>query len=171
MIYESAVVLYGCSVIWGQGLERQQRLGYQLEQLIDQPVIVAARPGTGPLHHSESQRLIHQQHRPCLEIVCWSAAQRVTVDGVDYGAWRWKPEFNQDPEHWLTVADQARQAMQDRSPRLWEYSWYKPLIKRWSVQSWRRRDWEDLADDQAHPGPRAVYKFAQELAARIRNEL
>jgi hypothetical protein len=175
MIYESAVVIYGCSVMHGAGLRTPERFAVRLGAAIDRPVVDLSYPGVGNQYISDIQGEFHQVYcRPWREIVCWSEPLRFTDyrRRKNHGHWTlesWPPGTAavDDSDYWDQQTLGARQQFLARSPGAIEFTWntrIKQLCP--EIQLWGPDQWLDQTTD-SHPGPKAVSLMVQELVSRL----
>ena len=174
MWFDSAVVLYGCSVIAGHGVDPCDRLAVVLGSKISRPVIDLSQVAIGCDVIVDSQREFHRRWGPpWMEIVCWTEPQRFTLGSKRFGSWnhrQWPETVDHRAEHWQQQALEYRREFLQRSPRFWEFSWNRFWVdsQPQDIKSWTRSQWQDHTLDQ-HPGPKTIRSLADLISQEIYN--
>lgn len=173
-LVKDAVLLFGCSCIWGQGLSRyDQTLGHQLSTLLSRPVINLAYPGTGPeFAIDQSVRwLSNYEVKPWAVVHGWSHYTRWMsyVDDLKF-----RPSAGTIPPG--TTGWDIHRKFQHQG-LLWKQLWKHvnqvdftffgdvQFVKGWTSD--RFIDYRDLAEDGNHPGELTI----KQLAEAIRDQL
>jgi hypothetical protein len=175
MWFDSAVVLYGCSVMHGAGLRTPERPAVCLAAAVNRAVVDLSYPGVGNQYIRDIQQEFHDTYcRPWREIVCWSEPVRFTDyhSRRNHGHWTlgsWPPGTAgvDDSEYWDQQTLEARQQFLARSPGAIEFTWntrIKQLCP--EIQLWGPDQWLDRTTE-SHPGPKSVRALAQHLAQII----
>ena len=176
MNYSESVVLYGGSVIWGKGLEPDDRLAAQLTALTSRPIVNLSYPGSSSeFALVQQQRLRHQHGTPWMEIVCWTETLRFYHRDRDqhHGIWTlesWPPGMASihDQQHWdQRTLDYRCEFRAQAASRLFELAVDRPVWELMpDVYHWDKKTWQDITACR-HPGARSVRALAQHLAQVI----
>ncbi len=179
--WNNSVVVFGCSVVFGEGLAQDETLCYQLERLIGVPVINMGLCASSMFHSYYNQVcLLERGFKPKAIVHAWSGLARVM-------------NFNEN--HTINIGPWSREQNPEYAGILkyWNIDEYNPGGFAWFVRRLARtlapRDYFDLAisfketarvldcdfvpltdkaRDQIHPGPDTMKVAAQLIANNLK---
>jgi len=193
----NSVVVLGCSIVFGEGLNNTDCLTYRLSEIISRPVINLGISGAGPdLIFYNALALQHQYPQLQRVIIVWPGADRLTEftdrDARCYGAWncdsnnskeltgwhRIYATMNAKPEHRAHILRMYSYALQIIwGERLCEFTWAPETADHIGCKllngdrsNWDRTDLirGDLARDLVHPGRDSHRAWAQQIAKSLK---
>jgi len=170
--WENSVVMFGCSQVFGVGVNEDQTLGYYLSELLNKPVINLGIPGGSTMAlWINTEKLLSYRINPLAVIYNWPSANR-TAELIDNkknltaGPWiiDWHPprfgkEWILHPTHGLEYAKYAFMSVR-RSwlcPQL-HYCWDLDTAKFLGLP--RMANKLDQARDCLHEGPATWKEYA-----------
>jgi hypothetical protein len=189
--WQDSVVVLGCSMVFGDGLDDSDTLCHQLSKIIARPVInLGVSAASAELIHYNS--LILHPCQPWRVVVVWPSADRLTEfteQGVRcHGIWqipsqvkdygdlatltRWQQIYlavNADTYHRDSVFKFHSLAVQTLwGHRAREFTWvpHTQKIAGCDLLPWPQSS--ALARDMIHPGPQLVRTWAEQIAESLR---
>lgn len=175
--WEDSVVIFGCSHVFGTGVDDDYTLCSQLERLINRPVInmgVAATSISFSLYNS----LILAKTCPIPKAVIqiWSSYNRClrfTNNGIEnYGSWNYEP--NNFFDQWNVESNSASSAIMCRelSNQVWsnKTSYYEATMFDCTASIFTncfQMEYLDRARDLLHPGNNTYKMFATHIADQL----
>jgi hypothetical protein len=187
--WASSVVMLGCSIVLGEGLDNTQCLPYQLSEIIGRPVINLGISGAGPdLIFYNNLVLERQYPQPQQVIIVWPGADRLTEftnqGACCHGSWscdeteigeliNWGYVYttinakSENRAHVLRMYSSALQSIW--GGRLSEFTWAIETVDHIGCEllSTDSSSW-DWARDLVHPGQRHQRSWAQQIAESLR---
>ena len=170
--WENSVVMFGCSQVFGVGVDEDQTLGYYLSELLNKPVINLGIPGGSSMAlWINTEKLLNYRINPLAVIYNWPSANR-TVELIDNkknlttGPWiiDWpQPRFGKEwilhPTHGFEYAKYALMS----TKRSWScpqlhYCWDLDTAKFLGLP--RMANKLDQARDCLHDGPNTLKSYA-----------
>lgn len=73
---DNAIWFFGCSHVFGTGLDHNETAPYQLGRLLNQKVINYGRPGIGPITIKNNLELLLKKYKPKAVIIAWPGFDR-----------------------------------------------------------------------------------------------
>lgn len=120
--YDNAIWFFGCSHVFGTGLEHYQTAPYILEQLTGHRVINCGRPGIGPMTIEHQVKKLVNRNKPKAIVVAWPSFDR----------WQSNELGLVDPVLWNPHCLEGAHLHNNKygSKALWPDSWdtYKDLV-------------------------------------------
>jgi hypothetical protein len=195
--WANSVVVLGCSIVFGEGLDNTQCLTHQLSEIIGRPVINLGIPGAGPdLIFYNSMVLQRKYPQTQQVIIVWPGADRLTEftdqGANNYGIWNCDPTkfeelkswhriyatMNANPEHRAHVMRMYSCALQSIwGQRLREFTWAPETANHIGCKllNWERKSWDDgdsnrsdRARDLLHPGRDWHRAWAKQIAKNLK---
>jgi hypothetical protein len=182
--WENSVVMFGCSQVFGVGVDEDQTLGYYLSELLNKPVINLGIPGGSSMAlWINTEKLLDFGIKPLAVIYNWPSANR-TAELIDNnrnftaGPWirleqaRYGKEWFLHPTHGFEYAKYALMS----AKRSWScpqlhYCWDLDTAKFLSLP--RMANKFDRARDGMHEGPATWKDYAtrwyHELLPKLSN--
>lgn len=186
--WSDSVVLFGCSNVFGVGLDDKDTLASQLENIIDRPVINLGQGGTSINYNLHNSVILANGYpSPKAVVMAWPSYSRCVYykdkDVVNYGPWNL--EKNNFMDLWNTEDSNAkinaymsqtifRQIWKDRTT-IFECSFNYDSSKLLNCQAYRKDNptlndplaFYDSARDLMHPGIETVKRAAKDIANNI----
>jgi hypothetical protein len=175
----NSIVIYGCSLVFGDGVSDEDTVSSQLEKITGRPVINLGSGGTSPLWQLHNQTLVLKWFtEPWATITLWPCASRSLSYENTSGAHRWG-SWNIVKNNWVDYWNRGT----NPGTQLW-------MCREQSRRMHRRR-WLDAtfgpnvadllaiklfgpeymsgpgARDLAHPGPGTLRAVAEYLADQL----
>ena len=170
--WSNSIVMFGCSQVFGVGVDEDQTLSYYLSQLLNKPVINLGIPGGSSMAlWINTEKLLKHRINPLAVIYNWPSANRTAelIDNkknLNAGPWilNWpQPRFGKEwvlhPTHGFEYAKYALMSVQ-RSwscPQL-HYCWDHDTAKFLGIP--RMANKLDYARDCLHEGPATWKDYA-----------
>jgi hypothetical protein len=170
--WSNSIVMFGCSQVFGVGVDEDQTLSYYLSQLLNKPVINLGIPGGSSMAlWINTEKLLKHGINPLAVIYNWPSANRTAelIDNkknLNSGPWilNWpQPRFGKEwvlhPTHGFEYAKYALMSVQ-RSwscPQL-HYCWDHDTAKFLGIP--RMANKLDYARDCLHEGPATWKDYA-----------
>ncbi len=183
--WNESIVVFGCSNVFGSGLEENETLTYNLEQMSGYPVINMGQPGSSPFHALYNQMVLKElQVQPKAVINVWTSTERITyfknTETIPVGRWSadreeqylvnlyasWTEELH-NPVAYGKVAQRICRLFWKDIPHI-EGTYFPQTAKTLGVPNLRR---VDASRDGGHPGPRTVYESAKVFHYQLREKL
>jgi hypothetical protein len=178
--WNNSVLILGCSMVFGLGLDDDQTVSAKLSRRINQPVINLGVPGTSAMFQwMNTTRLLEHRINPVAVIYIWPHHFRVSeITGQDdqrvCGRWNFKTNnlsraWSECEIHSLeytrTCVESVKQ--QWHCPTLHytyclQTSKYLPEIHRFGFD-----EYLDYSRDDKHPGPKTVELWVDRISADI----
>jgi hypothetical protein len=168
----NSVIMFGCSHVFGVGVDEDQTLGYYLSELLNKPVINLGIPGGSSMAlWINTEKLLNYRINPLAVIYNWPSANR-TVELIDNkknlasGPWiidwpqpRFGKEWTLHPTHGFEYAKYALMS----TKRSWSctqlhYCWDLDTAKFLGLP--RMANKLDQARDCLHDGPNTLKSYA-----------
>jgi len=174
--WKKSIVIFGCSMVFGEGLDAEQTISYQLSKLLNCPVINMGVTGSSIQYSVHNQLILKQNFpTPCAVVNLWTEYSRCTLYSKmpnTYGPWNtdkgsYGDLWNQDP-----INSQVNALlMQSISRQLWNNTQHYEATFFTSTQSVLNCEQlnghltdTDYANDGQHPGPLATQAVSELLA-------
>jgi hypothetical protein len=174
--WQESVVIFGCSMVFGEALDEEHTITSQLSRLIDHPVVNMGVIGSS-IQHSVHNQLILKQNFPAPRAVInmWTEYSRCTLYNNmpnTYGPWNtdkgsYGDLWNQDPinsqVHALLMQSISRQLWKDIQH--YEATFFTSTQGVLNCEQFSGHLTEtDYAKDGQHAGPLATNFVAETLA-------
>lgn len=175
--WKESIVIFGCSMVFGEGLDEEQTISYQLSNLLNCPVINMGVTGSSIQHSVHNQVILKKNYPTPRAIVnLWTEYSRCTLYGdstpTTFGPWNtdngsYGDIWNSNPVN----AQVNALLMQTISRQLWHNTEHYEATFFRSTQG--VLDCEqlnghltdvDYAKDGQHPGPLATQAVSELLA-------
>jgi len=184
--WANGIVLFGCSNVFGIGLDDEYTISNQLSKLINKPVInmgVGASSMTFSLHNAI---ILRERHPIPLAVVnLWTTYSRTVYYNNNIschcGSWNIENDNNNYLKEWVRSDSHAQTHAifaSKTSKLLWENtkyfecSFFNETVKLLNCKSIGIEDndqpYQDLARDLAHPGIKTCYDTAVMLAEELK---
>ena len=178
--WKESVVIFGCSMVFGEGLDEEQTISYQLSNIINRPVINMGSIGTS-IQFSLYNAVVLKENFPTPKAVInlWTEIGRLTAFSTPkakhYGAWN-IPEGSfgdmwiQDVSHCEVNAKFAQIISKQfwKDANYFEATFFKATRKALKCPHLRGHlNSTDYARDNKHPGPLATAAVANRLAKEL----
>jgi len=181
--WKNSWVIYGSSAAYGSELEQEHSLANQLSNLLGEPVVNCACPGSGIQHHVLMQSLVRYHHGPPKgEIICWTMIYKwlgFEETNRNKTPWKSKVDFDSHVTHhpykeiFPQIPQQAflsRLAAKAINPGLIEFTDSDITQEYWKdLWLWDRDQSPDRARDEKHCGPLGIKIAAQWCYEQIRS--
>jgi len=178
--WENSIVLFGCSVVEGIGLDNNDTISSQLEKLLDIPVINMGTGGSSMLLNLHNMSILRDGYpTPKAVITIWPNYQRIVeYDKFDYTSYgNWDMPVNSLMDIWFKKNDNAvanaifmskigRLLWEDKCQYL-EYAWCTDTSKILKCKETLPK-WKDTARDLCHPGIESAKATANKIAMDIK---
>lgn len=176
--WKESVVIFGCSMVFGIGVDEEDTISANLSKIINRPVINMGVGGSS-VHLALHNSLILNEFYPdpMAIIHLWTDYDRCTYykpeKAIHYGSWN--AEENNFMDNWnlhesnarmqaLFTNMAARQIWQDRVP-FYQATFFKRPAKLFKVPHFKGHlSRKDYARDLMHPGRLATKRAAERLA-------
>ncbi len=170
--WSESILVFGCSMVYGVGVNDTETLPYYLSTLLGKPVTNLGMGGTGIAFHLANSVILREHNITPKAVVCvWPDRSRQTefiekLSVVHHGAWNvetsWLKNLILNDVHCRHNAEYLIRTMR----LLWncpivEASWYEDMC---NITGSTLLKFHDLARDCAHPGPE-TQKIAANLIA------
>ena len=187
--WKESVVVFGCSNVFGIGLDIQDTVSSQLEKLIGRPVINMGIPAGSLRATLHNQVSLHEiENSPYAIVNNWTSTYRTVGwrDGQDFpihiGPWVLDPNIVQsadrEPFRQYFTSEIVQEENRIRNALLvkrtagilWKETRHVELTMFPDTQELFRVpmiSYDDFASDRAHPGPRTISKVAKFIADRL----
>lgn len=178
--WPNSIVMFGCSMVFGEGLDEEQTISYQLSKLLNCPVINMGVTGSSIQHSVHNQVILKQNYpTPRAVVNLWTEYSRCTLysDNILNTFGPWNTEKGSYGDIWNANAVNAQVnalLMQAVSRQLWH------TTKHYEGTFFRSTqcvlDCEqlnghltktDYATDGQHPGPLATRAVSELLAEAL----
>jgi hypothetical protein len=172
--WSNSIVMFGCSQVFGVGVDEDQTLSYYLSQLLNKPVINLGIPGGSSMAlWINTEKLLKHRINPLAVIYNWPSANRTAelIDNkknLNAGPWilncpqpRFGKEWVLHPTHGFEYAKYALMSVQ-RSwscPQL-HYCWDLDTARFLGLP--RMANKLDQARDCLHDGPETLKSYASQ---------
>lgn len=174
--WSESILVFGCSFVFGEGVDDNQTLPYYLSEILDVPCINLGQPGGSiTMNWANSTRICDYGITPKAVIYLWPAYHRLSefrdrVSIINRGPWTTREDSILATE-WMAHDEQSKQFSYycTRSSRLlWqcpvlEYSWDVETVTALGLRSLTMGSPVSYARDMSHPGP----DFHSQAAATI----
>ena len=181
----NAIWFFGCSHVFGTGLEHYETAPYQLGRLLEHSVVNYGRPGIGPLTIKTQIESLLKDYTPKAIIVAWPSFDRWQSDSVlwiphcltsvkmhsdNFGSKKlWPKQWNQYKELVMTgkVCQLNLEAVSDTHKLVngIPYIEFSYTEKEFTTPVY---PFKDLATDNSHPGVKTQYEIAQWINNELR---
>lgn len=175
--WPNAVILFGCSNTFGEGLDEADTISCRLSSLINRPVLNMGVGGTSMQHALYNSAILHKIYpKPAAVIQLWTEYSRITyfhkTQAENLGAWNYEKEnlyelWNRNEHNSKIQASfislVSQQLWKDRS-LYYEATHFPSTAK---LLNCDLLETVDTATDGVHPGA----KSSQLTAERIANAL
>jgi hypothetical protein len=178
--WKDSVVIFGCSMVFGEGLDEEQTISYKLSKLINLPVINMGAIGTS-IQFSLHNAVILKENFPTPKAVInlWTERNRSIYYSLpvpmNYGAWNtlegsfgdlWNQDDNHSKIHAMLAQSISKQLWKDTV--YYEATFFKATREVLKCPHLRGHlNSTDYARDNQHPGPLATTAVAKRLAKEI----
>jgi hypothetical protein len=179
--WKNSIVIFGCSIVFGIGLPKEETISYKLEKLLNQPVINLGVPGSGPTYTLHNSQLIFKNFGiPKIVISLWSSFDRIHIYNKDniklYGSWsdtskkefyhHWgiESEINAETHNHFSVL--ACKDFWESKTIYLEGSLFKDTADRLNYKMIKQID---CGRDLMHPGPTTANIIAKTFYRQIKN--
>jgi len=108
MRVDNTIWFFGCSHVWGDGLETYQSAPYVLSTLINEKVINFGRPASGPMMVEHLLDILLKKYTPKMIIIAWPSLDRwqtkekMVPFPVLWGPWSADPSYRSKKDHFGT---------------------------------------------------------------------
>lgn len=177
--WNSSILVFGCSMVYGEGVEVKDTLPSQLEIKTNIPCINLGVQGASPMYiWSDIADVLYQGITPKAIVVVWTHPNRlITYSGINTRnltntalgsnvitplATEWILHEHQGPEFLARAIISSRVMCKDIP--YFEYTWVKNQLDLFDLSRYNC----DLATDNIHPGPLSYTKWAEHIANDIK---
>lgn len=173
--WANSILIFGCSMVYGVGVDNSDTVSYQLSAKTNCPVINLGQNGTGLSYLWANTVLLRELNiTPKAVIYCWPDRSRqteflTTYDSAGYGHWNikdsWMKSLVTNDTHnkiWATYTVKSIRAMW--SCPVIEASWYTDIT---TLIGCNLLPYVDYARDLAHPGPQTFSAAANIFAEQL----
>jgi hypothetical protein len=183
--WAESIVIFGCSNVYGVGVDDPHTLSQQLENILQIPVINLGQGGTSinfNLHNSVM--LADGYPTPKAVIMGWPSYDRCVSynrTGVDnYGSWNFEKNNYMDlwtkdkynPRANAVMAQKIFQLIWKNRTATYEYSFDSGTAELLGFdRTFEKIKNIDFARDLLHPGPDAIRKTAEIISASLQNKI
>jgi hypothetical protein len=174
--WENSILLFGCSVAYGTGVDDSQTLSAYLQKKLKQPVINLASGGSSPMFQwANTIKLASHKIKPLMALYLWPETDRhfefKKPNQVEHlGSWldRESSFINQDHADGMFLLYLNSIKCTNWSSTHFTYSY--SLQTRLNIPNvyGLHRNWEDLARDASHPGPKTHEKAADNIVKLLK---
>jgi len=185
--WNEAIVCFGCSMVYGVGLKKEDTWTYKLEKATGRPVINMGLPAGSNQANMHNQIALREIAKPYAVVNSWSSTFRDVAwsEHIEYphhlGSWSLdtkvvSEEVAEKTNGWweITMNDvniiRTQQLLYRTAQILWEdtkhiqFTWFHDTHKLFKCRFMR---YLDVASDQSHPGPNT----ATQVSEYIKNKL
>lgn len=176
--WKESVVLFGCSLVYGIGLEEKETISSQLEKIINRPVINMGVPGSSMMFSLYNSSILREQcPMPSAVVHLWTSATRYSKFTnnriINYGAWNhneplmkeWADDTNVQAHALMT-----RQLAKQMWPSTVKYHDLTFFADTENFLGCDRLDGIDLSKDGSHPGKLSAQQTAKFIAEKLNHE-
>jgi hypothetical protein len=186
--WDKSVVIFGCSNVFGIGLHDKDTISFQLEQLINRPVINMGVPASSIAYSAFNQLVLAEKNvKPHAVINLWTSISRLTYFSPDYpihiGNWIREETFESKIINRALWSLFQSWNISDSNPSL-----HSLLLQRFTKLMWKDTQYiegtffenssqvldvelfycRDFALNGTHPGPKSARAAALRLAEQIK---
>lgn len=178
--WANSVVFFGCSYVFGVGLDDKDTISNRLEEILNIPVINMGAPGSSMMFSLHNSMLLRDGYpMPKAVIMFWTGYNRI-VEYHKYktefhGAWNMKP--NSLPDMWfknknhaianaMFMSKTSKLLWQDRCP-YYEATWSEDTKSILNCDLISPIS-EDFARDLGHAGIKSAQHIAQTIAGKLK---
>lgn len=179
--WHQSVLLFGCSNVFGVGLDDSHTVSHHLETMIDAPVVNLGVSGSSPmLAWVNTTKLCKLEIIPKAVVYIWTYPERVTVLGnngtvINCGAWN--AELEPLSRGWIYHdshgVEYLRQLI-DSCSQQWKCpSYHYTICKNTQehIPELEFLDKFDYARDRQHIGIETAKQWASVISSKLRNDL
>ena len=175
--WKESVVVFGCSMVVGEGLAEEDTVTSQLSKLLGRPVVNLGVSGTGmSFSFYNSVMLYKNLPTPYAVVQQWSSCNRIELYKND-SILLHNPMYINNPDfyrNWINtvenpnthmyMAAQASRCMWDSKTKYYELSLFGETA---NILNCTLIRYTDLARDLGHPGIKTAKLVAENIAANI----
>jgi len=179
--WASSIIMFGCSIVFGLGVDDSETIPYYLSKMLNIPVINMGVVGSsmGYSHHNALQYLYAGHPMPKAVINMWTVANRLcefrSNDIVSHGHWNSGPDSLFDRHNQYRENSQVLAIGYERAARIfWKDIVYLsasscyPTMQLLDLENiWELCKCESNARDDRHMGPDSNYRVAEYLAGKL----
>jgi hypothetical protein len=175
--WDKSIVIFGCSMVFGEGLDTEHTISYQLSKFLNCPVINMGVTGSSIQHSVHNQVILKQNYpTPRAVVNLWTEYSRCTLyaENVPNTFGSWNTEKGSYGDIWnsnLINAQVNALLMQSMSRQLWhgtqhyEATFFKSTQGVLNCEQLNGHLTDtDYAKDGQHPGPLATQAVSELLA-------
>jgi hypothetical protein len=174
--WSNSVVIFGCSNVFGVGLDDKDTVSSQLSKIINRPVINMGVGGSSMSHSLHNSIILRNGYSMPKGVVhIWSDFSRTVYyrdsTSYSYGSWNIEPgnygdNWNEDKHHSMTHALLASITSQIlwKDTNYYEASYFEGTDKLLGCDS---INYVDYARDLCHPGIKTNHNLAVRLANKL----
>jgi hypothetical protein len=175
--WANSILIFGCSMVYGVGVDDHDTLPYRLSQHLNTPVINLGQGGTG-VSFIWANSIILNEHNinPKAIVYVWPDRSRQTEflsehTTSSHGSWNIKdswmmPLAVHDTHNYYWTHYTIRSMRQLWKCPIIEASWYPSMT---AVSQCLHLPFNDLARDLAHPGPETLEVCANIISYKLNN--
>jgi len=173
--WNNSILIFGCSMVYGVGVDDFDTLGYRLSQRLNNPVINLGQGGTGISFIWANSIILHEHNiNPKAIIYVWPDRSRQTEflsehTTSSHGSWNIQDSWmmplavhDTHNYHWTRYTIRSMRQLW-KCPVI-EASWYLNMTE---VSQCLKLPFNDLARDLAHPGPKTLDTCANIISDKI----
>ena len=176
--WRESIVIFGCSMVYGEGLELEDTIPYHINKQLNVPVVNMGVIGSSMYFSLYNQMVLKNISQPKAVINIWTEYSRIPyfkTDRVDnYGPWNigknnfgdlWTTDNSNAVAHALMI-QQSSKALWKEIP-YYEATFFKPtqaILNCDQLLGHATKD--DYAKDRIHPGPIATKMCADYIISR-----
>ena len=183
--WAESIVIFGCSFVYGVGVDDAHTLSQQLENIMQMPVINLGLGGTSVNFNLHNSVILADGYpTPKAVIMCWPSYDRCVSyrrTGVEnYGPWDFEKNNYMDlwtkdkynPRANAVMAQKIFQLIWKNRTATYEYSFETGTSELFSFDStFEKIKNIDFARDLLHPGPSAIRKTAEIISVSLQNKI
>jgi hypothetical protein len=176
--WENSIVMFGCSMTFGQGLDDNDTVPAQLEKILNIPVINMGSPGSCILFSMHNSIILRDGYPTPRGIIMYWPEHYRTVEYfsnsvVNYGPWNipesnlmttWFKNKNNIVANTMLTTKANRLLWENKCP-YYETSWDRVTSK--IIGCDFAYSETDRARDLMHPGIKSAKKIAQKIASNL----
>lgn len=180
--WQDSIVIFGCSVVFGTGLEEKDTISSHLSRLLNVDVINLGVPGSSIFHSTNNQLALREKNiLPRVVINLWTSIYRHTYffkkQPANLGPWTEDLKLGKNMTHFYSIWCAEEQNVKSNAlfhyrsaSTFWDQTkhiqatFFEDTSKLFNIPYCSI---DDFADDGYHPGPATAAKTAQYLASLI----
>jgi hypothetical protein len=179
--WENSIVVFGCSMVFGTGLDENQTICYHLNKMLNRPVINMGVPASSIMYSVYNQLSLKEQHTPYAVVNLWTSLQRHTYfldqKPINLGPWADSRDLGKHLKMFYSLwgldnnnISTTAQFLKRISDIFWndtihiQASFFENTAELFHIEL---LPFVDHAADNEHPGPLTAYNTAKLLAEQF----